>query len=188
MENEKKDCEKLEKYLEIFQELILVILQRRALFRALESSLIGKNISAENPFLNFYAGDYRRSQFADLRKFFDNNDRYPSYKFSYITKHCSDKNISDDYEKLLKEWQDKFQDIANKNDFHLEHGFISAPVLKKQLDDFIDEINEYIDKVIEVLVKDGCKIGYQTARQPDSDFLVNWQKEYFDDFKKIICE
>lgn len=187
MENTEQNCRALEEHLKVFQELMLVILQRRALFRAFEGSLIGKNISAENLFLNFYAGDYRRSQFADLRKFFDNNNRYPSYKFSFITKHCSDKSASDSHQELLKEWQDKFQDIANKNDFHLEPGFIATPVFKKQLDDFIDAVNEFIDDVINIIVKEGCNIGYQTARRPDSDFLVNWQKEAFDDFKKVIC-
>lgn len=188
MDNIQQDCHVLEEYSKIFQDLMLTILQRRALFRAFEESLIGKNISDENPFLKFYAGDYRRSQFADLRKFFDDNKRFPTYKFSFITKHCSDKTILDSHQKLLTEWKEKFKDIANKIDFHLEEGFVAAPVFKKQLDCFIDEVNEYIDKVIEVLVKDGHKISYLMGRKSDSDFLVNWQKEYFDEFKKIVCE
>lgn len=188
MNNTQQDCHVLEEYSKIFQDLMLTILQRRALFRALEDSLIDKNISAENPFLKFYAGDYRRSQFADLRKFFDNNKRFPTYKFSFITEHCSDKTILDSHKNLFKEWQDKFEDVANKSDFHVEQGFVAMPVFKKQLDCFIDEVNEYIDKVIEILVKDGYQISYQMGRKPDSDFLVNWQKEYFDEFKKIICE
>jgi len=188
MDNTQQDCHVLEEYSKIFQDLMLTILQRRALFRALEGSLNDKNISAENPFLKFYAGDYRRSQFADLRKFFDNNKRFPTYKFSFITEHCSDKTILDSHKNLLKEWQDKFEDIANKSDFHIEQGFIATPVFKKQLDDFIDAVNEYIDKVIDVLVKDGYQISYQMGRKSDSDFLVNWQKEYFDEFKKIVCE
>lgn len=188
MENPQQDCHILEEYLKIFQDLMLTILQRRALFRAFESSLIGKNISVENPFLKFYAGDYRRSQLADLRKFFDNNNRYPTYKFSFITEHCFDKTILDSHKNLFKEWKDKFEDIANKSDFHIEQGFVSTPIFKKQLDDFIDAMNNYIDEVIILLVKDGHRISYQMGRKPDSDFLVNWQKEYFDEFKKVICD
>ena len=64
---------------EAFQQIMLDVLQRRAIEEALEERAVGK-VAADESTLRMYAADYVGSQLADLRKFFDTGGRAPKIK------------------------------------------------------------------------------------------------------------
>ena len=186
-----RDCKMLEEYMFTFQTIMLDMLQRRSLFRALEESLLGKDGSiADNMFVKFYAADYLRSQLTDLRKFFENDSR--SYKLSFILDHLIDASIKQEHKNMFenrwkndKEYQNSLMDIANKAFMHKEVGF-DAPngVKKTQLDSFIDDLNIFLNELIGRLTNEDCGVRF-LERSPDSDFLKNQQKTDFKGFLKV---
>ncbi len=180
----------IEEYMSTFQQLMLDVLQRRSLFRAFENSIIGKDGSIENNmFVNFYAADYTRSQLTDLRKFFETDDR--AYKMSSVFDNLTDttvrQNHKDIYEnkwKTDKQWNISFEDLANKAVLHKEINFSSSNVYKVQLDEFIDNLNNFLDELVRILTKEEFKVSF-LVRSLDSDFLKNQQAEDFKEYLKI---
>ncbi len=172
---------KLQKYTDVFQNIMLDCLQRRVFFRCFEAVVKGKGIGRDNSFLLFYSMDYFRSQLADLRKFFDKDPRV--YEFSYITKHCG--LLKRRHKELFGYWEEIFQDQANKAAFHIERDYITHGVDVQVLDDFIDKLNDYLNLVIEELNRAGYKVKH-IERGKESVFLSSIVPEEFDEVIKMI--
>ena len=186
----KDTCKALEEYMMTFQQLMLDILQRRALFRVFENSIIGKDGSiANNMFVRFYAADYTRAQLTDLRKFFETDKR--AYKISFVFNHLADKTDQrkhgDIYEGKWKndvKWNISLEDLANKAVMHKEINFSSPDLYKNQLDDFIDELNNFLDQLVSSLTRENFEISF-LSRSLDSDFLTNQQEADFNEYLKV---
>ena len=178
----------IEEHASFFQQLMLDILQRRALFRAFESSITGKNI-LNNFFISFYATDYIRSQLTDLRKFFETESK--SYKLSSLTNCLVDKTIKNIHTNIFEtkwktdlSWNVSLEDLANKAVMHKEINYISSQLYKVQLDLFIDTMNDFLDKLISALSSENHKVSL-IGRSLDSDFLKNQQEKDFEEYLRI---
>jgi hypothetical protein len=185
--------EMVESHIQVFQQIMLNILQRRSIFRSLENSIIGKPAEIEsNFFVKFYAFDYLRAQLTDIRKFFENDSK--SYKISTITNNLTDKSMKDTHTEMYTnrwkkddEWEMSLSDLANKMIMHAEIGYLSPDVYTNQLDFFIDELNTFLDELVRAVTAARYNVGY-LDRSPNSDFLVNKQREDFEEFLKIASE
>ena len=184
----------IEEHTLTFQQLLLDMLQRRALFRAFENSLIGKDGSmGYNLFVHFYAVDYLRAQLTDLRKFFDTDGR--SYRFEVILEHLKSPVFREQYEsikankwELDEQWQLSLRDLANKAVMHKDLEGVSVEgVFKNQLDEFIDALNVFMDDVVDGLTAEGYKVSY-LMRSLDSDFLKNQQQKDYDEYLKVATQ
>jgi hypothetical protein len=182
--------ETVESHIEVFQQIMLNIVQRRALFRSLENSIIGKPAEIEsNFFVKFYAFDYLRAQLTDIRKFFENDSK--SYKISTITNNLDDKSMKDAHTEMYTnrwkkddEWEMSLSDLANKMIMHAEIGYLSPDVYTNQLDFFIDEVNAFLDGLVGAVTIEGYNVGH-LDRSPNSDFLINKQTEDFEEFLRV---
>lgn len=184
----------IEEHTLTFQQILLDMLQRRALFRAFENSLIGKDGSIEhNLFVHFYAVDYLRAQLTDLRKFFDIDGR--SYRFQIVLDHLKSPIFQKQYDSIKEEkwefdeqWQLSLHELANKAVMHKDLAGISVEgVAKNQIDEFIDALNAYMDDVVDGLTTEGYKVSY-LMRSLDSDFLKNQQQKDYDEYLKVATQ
>lgn len=141
----------------VLQTTILDILRRRAIMEGLEYRALEKKVPYELS-LRIYGSDYLRSQLSDLRKFFDG--REDVYRTTDLTT-LADPAVKETHEALRDRWRAQFGDLANKYFFHREPGYLPSDGFPGQtLDMFIDDLDIFLNKLVESLTRAGYKVGY----------------------------
>lgn len=176
--------ESLRKHLDLFQELMLGILERRAIFCSLEKLMIGKpkNSVEDNSFIKSYTSDYLRSQLADLRLFFERDSK--AYRLSYVTDHCKKDCCKAQHKLIFDTYWKKgsgtlcLEDAANKAIFHREMDFnASSGVAREDLDICIDQLDSFLDQLVSELTTDGYYMSH-LVREIRYDEITNNVKQF----------
>ncbi len=182
--------EQIQKHLNTFHNLLIDILRRRELLRIFEENLKGKASEkdvVENWFVSFYTMDYTRGQLVDLRKFFETSGN--SYKIKSLTGHLGDKMVKKMHKEIFRDWKQNFEKLANKLILHIDQDTekIKRDVSKKELDWFINDVNNFFDKIVDTFHKQGNKIIFDKKyRDLNGEFLKNKSEEEFDKYLKIV--
>ena len=165
----------IQEHIFVFYNLLVVILKRRALFRAFERSLINKGLTEEevegNDFVSYYITDYNRGQLIDLRKFFETDDS--SYKISELVSYIKVSPLSDEHRRLYKIWKTKFADQVNKLIAHIDKDSsnLAKEVKKEVVDNFINAADAFLSQLIKELRTKGTLILQDELRDPNGYFL-----------------
>ncbi len=144
---------------ELFQDVMLNLVQRRELFSCLYSRMrIGSSSFTGNSFYIFYCIDYLRSQLVDCRLFFENNS--DAHRLSDLNKLLNDKDIDLLYKKLSRSWgtvqkNASLKQVINKTIVHKQRNFQQNQQVRFQvLNDFIDAAEEYMQLLVQKLTKE----------------------------------
>jgi hypothetical protein len=135
--------------LAFFQNLLLDVLVRRAVFRKFENELKGRKIAPENDMMWLVWYGYVISQLSDCRKFFDRNGSVHSFPF--VVKHLKEKSLRDRHATLFDKWKnEKLEAVINK---HMLHADQAASTIKTEvhivtLDSFIDDLEKYLGEIV----------------------------------------
>jgi len=145
--------------LDVFQEIMLDVFQRRAIFEAIEERMLGRTLKDETVY-RVYIRDYVGSQLADLRKFFESDNR--SYRIINLTKTLPPRSKArGKHTELFKIWKKDYEDLANKYYFHRERNVIPAKeVIKSKLNYFMDQVSLMLDDLVDDLTSSGQKVNY----------------------------
>lgn len=168
---------------DIFQQIMLDILQRRAVMEAIEQRAMGK-VTEDDTTLKIYAADYVGSQLSDLRKFFETDGR--AYKVTDLTgKLVPGSNAKKEHQALFDIWKKDYEAIANQYFFHRQKGYIAPPgISKAALNLFMGKVNSFLDTLISDLTQAGFEAAY-IVRDIDSGYFTV-VKDSADDFFKAI--
>ena len=185
-----EELKNIMRHIGIFHELMIVILKRRALFRAFEKKLNGKATKQavlKNAFVSYYTMDYTRAQLIDLRKFFETDGS--SYKVSFLIKSIKDSNLKKEHKKLFKEWKKEFKNQVNKIVAHIDKDYdnMIKEVGKKDMDAFIDKTNLFLDNIIVSIRKNGVLTLNKKFRYLNGDFLNEDQEKELEQYLKWSC-
>jgi hypothetical protein len=163
---------------DVFQQIMLDILQRRAVEEALEERAVGK-VSEDDPTLKIYGADYVGSQLADLRKFFETDGR--SYKVASLTGVLPLGNKTKiEHARLYGIWKKDYEDLANQYYFHREKGYANpGGISKAALNSFIEATNSFLDLLVSELTNAHFSVAY-VVREINSG--------YFKDIKDSASE
>lgn len=168
---------------EVFQQMMLDILQRRAVEEALEERTIGK-VSADESTLRIYAADYVGSQLADLRKFFDTDGRAFQVKVLTALLPAGSKSQIE-HTRLFGVWKKDYENLANQYYFHRQKGYVNpGSISKKSLNQFIEEMNSFLDILVEDLTKAGYAVSY-IVRKIGSGYFEDIKESANKFFEKI---
>lgn len=143
----------------VFQEIMLDILQRRAVEEALEQRAIGK-IPEGDSTLNIYVADYVGSQLADLRKFFETDGRSHQIITLTATLPVGSKS-KQKHMRLHGIWKKDYEDLANQYYFHRQKGYANpGGISKSALNSFIEDINSFLELLVTELTDAGFSVAY----------------------------
>jgi hypothetical protein len=180
-EPEKESSMVLNETFEVFQELLIDILQRQAIWRQFEANLKGLSLKG-NDLIRFIFYGYIISQLSDLRKFFDTDNDV--YQFKLVVKHLQNADLKGYHETLFKQWKSlKMEKIANKHLLHLEKEAMQTEevLLMENLGTFVEQLAIYLRKIEQEIGK-----NFHKTVQFDYDaFLENTKEEVNLFFKEI---
>ncbi len=181
----KKVCSDLNQELDFFQEILLDILIRQAVFKKINIKLKQTTLSNTNDVFLLISYGYIISQIADLRKFFDPDIR--AHQFSFITCHLSSKKFIKKHENIHKFWKEKnLEAIANKRLLHADKDFDQQKMTAtfSDIDTLIKKIEKYMKEIIVDLDK-----NYKDITTLDyGDYLSEREKEvntFFEEIKQV---
>jgi hypothetical protein len=140
---------KLNDELKFFQNLLLDILQRRAVFRKFENELKGTKLNQHNDVVWLFWYGYVISQLSDCRKFFDRDSQ--AHSFQFVVGQLTDQSLKDKHGELFEKWKNEgLETVLNKHLLHADQqaGGTKTEVSAKTLDAFIDELEKYIKEII----------------------------------------
>lgn len=146
-----------------FQNLLLDILMRRAVFKKFEDEMKKTHLTEHNDMVALVWYGYAVSQLSDCRKFFDRDGN--AHSFQFIVRHLKDEALKNKHAKLFGLWKDKkLETVLNKYLLHADMrvGEIKTEVSVQILDSFIDELERYIDQMIDDLAKNHSGISVLT--------------------------
>ena len=185
------ESKNIQDHLGTFHNLMIFILQRRALFRIFENNLKNKNLDdgtvKGNSFVSFYITGYTREQLVDLRKFFETDDR--SYKISGLVSYVGNLTLEAEYEALKKEWKKSFEVQVNKLIAHIDKDSaeLVKEVAKQDIDSFIDLTNHFLDNVVNGLLGKGWLKIEGAFRDSAGEFLNKDQEDEFKEYLEWAC-
>lgn len=185
MEKETPCCliKTIDEVADIFQQIMLDVLQRRAVWEALEGTAVGK-VAANDATLVILAADYVGSQLSDLRKYFDTDNRV--YQIAGLTKILPlGSKSQQEHVRLFAVWRQDYQELANQYYFHRQRGYINpGSTSKSNLNRFIEEVNLFLDTLIKELCSAGHKVAY-TERQKDKGYIKDVKDSAADFFDRL---
>ena len=158
----------IKKEVDILQQTMLDILQRRIIWESLEQKVVGKKIN--ETILRILAIDYVGSQLSDLRKFFEDDTKSHSIKF-LTPKLLSGNKTKPEHDRLYNIWTKKYKDLTNQYYLHRQRGYQNPGwISKSELNSFIEDINLLLDLLIKELVDAGFHTPY-LERKINSTYL-----------------
>jgi hypothetical protein len=143
-----------------FQNLLLSILTRRAVFKKFEDEMKKTHLTEHNDMMALVWYDYAVSQLSDCRKFFDRDGN--AHSFQFVVRHLKDEPLKNRHTELFAIWKDKkLETVLNKSLLHADMrvGEIKTEVSVQVLNSFIDELEKYIKQMIDDLKKNYSDIG-----------------------------
>ena len=146
--------------LEFFQNLNLDILTRRVVFKKFEDKMKKTHLTADNDFMAIIWYGYVISQLSDCRKFFDRDGNVHSFQF--VVKHIKDETLKTKHGILFEKWKnDKLETVLNKYLLHADKRVseVNTEVSAKTLNEFIDELENYLKEIVGDLTKNYTSIG-----------------------------
>lgn len=163
----------LREELDVFQQMMVDIFQRRAVFEGMEDRMRDRTLTDDTTY-RIYVADYVGSQLADLRKFFEQDGR--AYKVSGLIARLPVGNSTKlEHDRLHDIWKSDYVALANQYFFHRQKG--AAPptsVMKERLNAFIEDMNSMI----------GVLVSELTAANFDVPFLqIGTDTPYYKDVK-----
>ena len=179
-------------HINVFHNLMIDILRRRAIFRAFENNLKNKSTEEKilgNAFVSFYSMDYVRAQLVDLRKFFETDKS--SFKVSTLVKFTENNQLKISHKKLFDDWSIRFKNQVNKIIAHIdiESRFMVKEISKNDIDEFIDKMNYFLDQLIYAFEKTGNKIVLdRESRDLNGEFLNTEQEDQFREYLNYACK
>jgi hypothetical protein len=179
-----ENCMSLNNELEFFQNLLLDILTRRAVFRKFETELKKTNLTEYNDMVWFVWYGYVISQLSDCRKFFDRDGR--THNFQFVVGHLKDKPLKNRHAELFEQWKnERLETVINKYMLHADQraSEMKTEVHLTALDTFIDDLEKYLKEIVDDLNKNYQGIGSLGT----TGFLVEREHEvdvFFDEIRK----
>lgn len=143
-----------------FQNLLLDILTRRAVFKKFEDEMKKTHLTEHNDIMALVWYGYAVSQLSDCRKFFDRDGN--AHSFQFVVRHLKDEPLKNRHTELFTTWKDKkLETVLNKYLLHADMrvGEIKTEVSVQVLNSFIDELEKYIKQMIDDLAKNYSGIG-----------------------------
>lgn len=143
-----------------FQNLLLDILTRRAVFKKFEDEMKKTHLTEYNDMMALVWYGYAVSQLGDCRKFFDRDGN--AHSFQFVVRHLKDETLKNKHAELFGIWKDKkLETVLNKYLLHADMRVseIKTEVSVKVLNSFIDELEKYIKQMIDDLAKNYSGIG-----------------------------
>ncbi len=168
-----------------FQNLLLDILIRRAVFKKFEDEMKKTHLTEHNDMMALVWYGYAVSQLSDCRKFFDRDGNVHSFQF--VVRHLKDKPLKNRHTELFSTWKDKkLETVLNKYLLHADMrvGEIKTEVSVQILNSFIDELEKYIKQMIDDLAKNYSGIGTLTY----DGYLPEREREvdvFFEEVRKV---
>lgn len=150
----------LNEELEFFQKLNLDIQTRRAVFKKFEDEMKKTNLTIHNDFMAISWYGYVVSQLSDCRKFFDRDGNARSFRF--VIRHIKDSAIQVKHDALFERWKnDKLETVLNKYLLHADKRVseVATEVSAKTLNEFIDELENYLKEIVDDLNKNYSGVG-----------------------------
>lgn len=137
----------LREELDVFQQIMVDIFQRRAVFEGMEDRMLDRTLADDTTY-RIYIADYVGSQLADLRKFFEQDGR--AYKVSNLIGRLPIGNATKtEHDRLHDVWKSDYVALANQYFFHRQKG--AAPptsVMKARLNAFMEDMNSMIETLV----------------------------------------
>lgn len=167
-----------------FQNLLLNILKRRAVFKKFESKMKSTYLTEHNDVMALFWYGYIVSQLSDCRKFFDRDNN--SHSFQFVVRHLKDDSLRKKHIELFETWKNgKLETVLNKNLLHADMRFeeIDTKVSVQVLNSFIDELEKYIEQMIDDLAK-----NYSIGALNYDSFLLERKREvdiFFEEVRKV---
>ncbi len=152
-------CMNLNDELKFFQDLILDILTRRAVFKKFEDELKKTHLTQYNDFVSLSWYGYVISQLSDCRKFFAKHD--DAHSFQFVVGHIKDVFLKERHKTLFETWTDKkLKTVLNKYMLHADKRVSEKTEVSAQtLDAFIDDFEKYLKEIVQDLTKNYANIG-----------------------------
>lgn len=169
--------------MEVFQQIMLDILQRRAVEEALEESATGK-VPVDDSTLRICAADYVGPQFGDLRKFFETDGR--SYQIKALTAVLpAGSRVQQEHSRLFGIWKKDYEDLANQYYFHRQKGYANpGSTSKSALNSFIEDVNSFLTLLVSDLTDAGFSVAY-VVREIDSGYFKDIKDSANEFFGKL---
>ncbi|HEX8946902.1 MAG TPA: hypothetical protein VF829_01675 [Candidatus Paceibacterota bacterium] len=160
---EKERCMELNNEFIFFQNLLLDILTRRAVFKKFEDEMKKTHLTEHNDMMSLVWYGYTVSQLSDCRKFFDRDGN--AHSFQFIVRHLKDDVLKKKHGELFDTWKnEKLETVLNKYLLHadMRTSEIKTEVSVRALDSFIDQLEKYIKAMVDDLSKNYSGIGALT--------------------------
>jgi hypothetical protein len=144
-----ENCMSLNDESVFFQNLLLDIMTRRAVFRKFESELKKTKLTTYNDIVWLVWYGYAISQLSDCRKFFARDGK--AHSFQFVVRHIKDESLKNRHAELFEKWRsDKLEAIINKHMLHADQGAdgTKPEVSVTVLDAFIDNLEKYLKDII----------------------------------------
>ena len=180
------NCMSLNDELSFFQNLLLDLLTRRAVFKKFENEMKKTHLTESNDMMLLVWYGYIISQLSDCRKFFDRDGN--AHSFQFVVRHIKDEPLKKKHEGLFGTWKDKkMETVLNKYLVHADHRFseINTEISVKILDEFIDDLEKYIKEIVDNLTENYLGISsliYDTYL-PDREREV---EKFFEEVRKVV--
>ena len=179
------NCMELNNEFTFFQNLLLDILTRRAVFRKFENEMKKTHLTEHNDMMSLVWYGYAVSQLSDCRKFFDRDEN--AHSFQFVARHIKDEPLKKRHTELFEIWKNKkLETVLNKYLLHADQRVseIKTDVSVKILDEFIDNLEKYIKQIVDNLTKNYSGISslnYDTYL-PDREREVD---VFFEEVRKV---
>jgi folylpolyglutamate synthase/dihydropteroate synthase len=168
-----------------FQNLLLDILTRRAVFKKFEDEMKKTHLTEYNDMMSLVWYGYAVSQLSDCRKFFDRDGN--AHSFQFVVRHLKNEPLKNRHVELFGIWKDKkLETVLNKYLLHADMrvGEIKTEVSVQALNSFIDYLEKYIKEMIDDLAKNYSVIGALTY----DSYLPEREREvdvFFEEVRKV---
>ncbi len=178
----KDDCQKLNNEFVFFQNILMDILIRRAIFKKFEDEMKKTHLTEHNDMMALVWYGYTISQLSDCRKFFARDD--DAHSFQFVVCHIKNEVLKKEHKTLFIFWKEEdLETVLNKYLLHANMRFrdIKTEVHVRVLDLFIDKLEKYIESIKDDLLKNYSGIsvvGY-------GNFLLEREREVDVFFKEV---
>ena len=175
----------LNKEFSFFQNLLLDILIRRAVFKKFEDEMKKTHLTEHNDMMSLVWYGYAVSQLSDCRKFFARDGN--AHSFQFVMRHLKDESLKNRHAELFNIWKDKkLETVLNKYLLHADMrvGEIKTEVSVQVLNSFVDELEKYIKQMIDDLAKNysGISAIIYDSYLPEREREVD---AFFEEIRKV---
>lgn len=179
------NCMELSSEFTFFQNLLLDILTRRAVFKKFEDEMKKTHLTEHNDIMSLVWYGYAVSQLSDCRKFFDTNGN--AHSFQFVVRHIKDEPLKRKHKALFEVWKNKkLETVLNKYLLHADQRVseIKTEISVKILDEFINDLEKYIKQIVDDLNRNYSGIGSLTY----DTYLPDREREvdvFFEEVRKV---